>query len=84
MIEQARKIYLERNGMACAVCFGPDLELTVKHATAGLRNDVACLIVPVKCRICGWKGQETYNLSDVNDQEEEKDHESCFERIKDS
>lgn len=83
MIEQARKIYLERNGMACAVCFGPDLELAVKHATAELKDNIACLIVPVKCCTCGWEGQETYNLSDVSDLEEGNDGD-CFENIKDA
>ncbi len=86
MIEQARRIYLERNGMACAVCFGPNLELTVKHATAELRKDVACLVVPVKCRTCGWKGQETYSLLDVADYTEEGCREklTVFEEIKDA
>jgi len=67
--------------MSCAVCFGPDLELKIKDATADMRNDLACLLIPVICHICGWEGQEVYKLSDVEDLRKEDPDEGCFKEV---
>ena len=79
---KTRKFYLERNGMACAICFGPDLELKLEEATAEVKDNLACMLVPVKCHICGWKGQETYSLSNVNNLQEDDEDEGCFRAVK--
>ncbi len=72
MTSQTKKSYLERKGMACASCSSPDLELKSKFATTEIKDDKAFLLIPVICDTCGWKGQETYQLVDVDNLLEEK------------
>lgn len=84
METQMKKHYLGRSGMACAVCFGPHLNLKIRDATADMRDNLTCLLIPVVCHTCGWEGQEVYKLSDVDHLTKEDMDEGCFRSVKDS
>lgn len=92
--KDAEKYYLQRRGMACMSCFSPDLELKGKYATAEIKANMACLLVPVECHTCGNKWEEIYELIGIQEaearaymrgkQEEEGEDGANFRRIEDA